>query len=98
MEQNANMVMRGEPMPKGDDWRKATVGRAAANRSHHRIWCEQCRHEVIISAEDLIELHGALPEMSFWHLAQKLHCGACGSHKVGIMAASWDRARDRPDD
>ena len=89
--------MRGEPRPTGDDWRKATVGNAAANRSYQRTWCDSCKHELIISAEDLIELHGALPEMSFWDLAQKLVCAACGSRKVGIVAASWNRARDSPE-
>ena len=91
------MVMRGERQPQGNDWRKATVGSAAAKRSHRRLWCEGCRHALTVSAEDLIELYGVLPEMPFWTPAQKLVCGACGSHQVGIMAASWDRARDHPD-
>ncbi len=93
------MVMRGEPQPKGDVWRKATIGSAAANDLHQRVWCEACGHELVISAEDLIELHGVPAEMSFWELAQKLKCGKCGSGRVGVMAASWNKARDlRGDD
>lgn len=91
------MVMRGERQPKGDAWRKATVGSAAASGSYQRIWCEVCRHEVILHAEDLTELHGIPPETPFWTLAQSLVCGACGSKRVGIMAATWNRARDHPD-
>jgi ribosomal protein S27E len=91
------MVMRGEKQPKGNDWRKATIASAARYRSYERTWCEDCRHEHIVSADDLIEFHGARAEESFWHLAQRLKCGACGSIRVGIMAASYNRARDRPD-
>ena len=91
------MVMRGERQPAGNEWWKATVGRAAADGgSYWRIWCEDCRHAVIVSAEDLIELHGVAAEESFWHLAQRLKCSACDGVRVGIMAASWDRARDLP--
>lgn len=91
------MVLRGEPPPKGDNWRQATVGAAAEHGSYWRIWCEDCRHALVISADDLIELHGVPPEESFWHLAQRLTCSACGSVKVGIMAATWRRSRDSPD-
>ena len=90
------MVLRGEPQPKGDDWRRATVGAAAVHDSHWRIWCEDCRHHLVVSAEDLIELHGVEPATSFWHLGQRLTCSACGSHRTGIMAASWRRSRDSP--
>ena len=91
------MIMGGERRPAGNAWRKATVGSAAADSgSYWRIWCEDCRHAVIISAEDLIELHGVAAEESFWHLAQRLKCSACGGVRVGVMAASWDRARDLP--
>ena len=90
------MVMRGERMPKGDDWRKATVGSAAARRSYGRIWCEDCRHEVVIAAKDIIA-KGVPSETPFWTLAQRLKCSACGSVRVGIMAASWDRKRDNPE-
>lgn len=92
------MVMRGEKQPKGDGWRKATLGNAAFYNAYQRIWCEDCRHELIIHAEDIMELHKVPPETPFWTLAQSLVCGKCGSKKVGIMAASWDRKRDRPDD
>ena len=91
------MVMRGEPQPKGDGWRKATVGNAAFNNQYQRIWCDACGHTLIVHAEDLIKLHGVPAEMPFWTLAQKLVCSACGSKKIGIMAASWDPARDRPE-
>ena len=91
------MVMRGERMPKGDDWRRATVGSAAACRSYERIWCEDCRHELVIAAKDIIA-KGVPPETPFWTLVQRLKCSKCGSNKVGIMAASYVRARDHPDD
>ena len=90
------MVMRGERMPKGDDWRRATVGSAAACRSYERIWCEDCRHELVIAAKDIIA-KGMPPETPFWTLAQRLKCSACGSHRTGIMAATWRRSRDNPD-
>ena len=90
------MVMRGEKMPKGTAWREATVGSAAACRSYERIWCEDCRHELVISAQRIIE-KGVPSETPFWTLAQRLKCSACGSVRVGIMAASYDRARDHPD-
>ena len=41
-------------------------------------------------------MHGVAAEESFLHLAQRLKCSACGGVRVGIMAASWDRARDLP--
>ena len=91
------MVMRGEEMPKGTTWREATVGSAAARRSYERIWCEDCRHDVTLAAQELID-RGVPPETPFWTLAQRLKCSACGSTKVGIMAASHVRARDHPDD
>lgn len=50
----------GEKQPKCEEWRKTTVGRAAANGSFWRIWCEGCQHDVIISAADLIELRAVL--------------------------------------
>ena len=89
--------MRGERAPEGDGWRKATVGSAAKNRSYERIWCENCGHELIVSAKDLIEKHGVPPETPFWTLAQRLKCSACGSVKVGVMADSYRRERDHPD-
>ena len=88
--------MRGEKMPKGTAWREATVGSAARNRSYERIWCEDCRHELVISAKDIIA-KGVPPETPFWTLAQRLKCSNCGSIKVGVMAASWDRKRDHPE-
>ena len=91
------MVMRGEKMPKGTAWRKATVGSAARNRSYERIWCEDRRHELVIAAKDIIA-KGVPPETPFWTLAQRLKCSACGSVRVGVMAASYVRARDHPDD
>ena len=91
------MVMRGEKIPKGDNWRKATVGSAAACRSYERIWCEDCRHELVIAAKNIIA-KGVPPETPFWTLAQRLKCSKCSSTKVGIMAASHVRARDYPDD
>ena len=90
------MVMRGEKRPHGDGWRKATVGNATFNNAYQRIWCDDCGHQLIIHAEDLIEQHEAPPETPFWTLAQRMVCGKCGSKKVGIMAASWDRKRDQP--
>ena len=90
------MVMRGEKIPKGTAWREATVGSAAKNRSYERIWCGDCRHELVISAQRIIE-KGVPSETPFWTLAQRLKCSACGSVRVGIMAASYDRARDHPD-
>ena len=78
--------MRSERQPAGNEWRKATVGSAAADHgSHWRIWCEGCRHAVIVSAEDLIELHGVAAEESFWHLAQRLKCSACGGVTITAM-------------
>jgi hypothetical protein len=88
--------MRGEKPPKGDAWREATVGSAARSHSYQRIWCDDCRHELIISAQKIID-NGVPPETSFWHLAQRLKCSACGSIRVGIMAASYNRDRDHPD-
>ena len=84
-------------MPKGTAWREATVGSAAKNRSYERIWCEDCRLELVIAAKDIIA-KGVPPETPFWTLVQRLKCSACGSARVGIMAASYDRARDHPDD
>lgn len=89
--------MRGEKMPKGDAWKQATVGSAAKNRSYERLWCEDCRHELIVSAKDLIEKHGVPPDTPFRTLAQRLKYSACGSIKVGIMADSYRRERDHPD-
>jgi len=89
--------MRGERMPKGDAWRKATVGSAAFHNYYQRIWCDDCGHHLIIHATDIIELYGVPPETPFWTLAQRLKCGKCGSLKVGVMAASYDRKRDHPD-
>ena len=87
--------MRGERMPKGDDWRKATVGSAATHRlGYQRMWCENCKHELVIHARDIIETFGIPPETPFWTLAQRLKCGACGSLKVGIMASSHDPLKD----
>ena len=90
------MVMRGEKMPKGTAWREATVGSAAARRSYQRVWCEDCRHDVTLAAKDLID-RGVSPATPFWTLAQRLVCSKCGSARVGIMAASWDRKRDNPE-
>ena len=90
------MVMRDEKMPKGTAWREATVGSAAARRSYERVWCEDCRHDVTLAAQDLID-RGVPPETPFWTLAQRLNCGSCGSVRVGIMAASGDRKRDNPE-
>lgn len=90
------MVMRGEKRPEGDEWKKATVGNAAANRSYQRIWCEDCRHQLVISAQKIIE-KGVPPITPFWTLVQRLKCSKCGSVKVGIMADSYNRARDHPD-
>ncbi len=92
------MVMRGEKHPKGDGWRKVTVTNAAFNNAYHRIWCDDCRHQLIINAIDFIELYSVPQETPFWTLAQSLVCSKCGSKKVGIMAASWDRKRDQPVD
>ena len=89
--------MRGERRPTGDAWRKATVGSAAASSSYQRIWCDGCGHDLVVSANDLCELHGVPPETPFWTLAQSLVCGKCGSKRVGIMAATWNRKRDHPD-
>ena len=88
--------MRGEKMPKGTAWREATVGSAARNRSYERIWCEDCRYELVIAAQKIIE-KGVPAATPFWTLAQRLKCSACGSVRVGIMAASWDSKRDNPE-
>jgi DNA-directed RNA polymerase subunit RPC12/RpoP len=77
------MVMRGEKRPKGDGWRRATVGNAAFNNHYQRIFCEDCRHHLIIHAQDLIDLHRVPAEIPFWTLAQRLVCGKCGSKKSG---------------
>jgi hypothetical protein len=85
------MVMRGEKMPKDDAWRKATVGSSAEHRlGYWRIWCEDCRHELIMHARDIIQTFKIPPETPFRTLAQKLVCSKCRSIKVGIMASSYD--------
>ena len=87
--------MRGEKMPKGTAWRQATVGSAANKRSYWCLWCESCPHRITIAAQELID-RGVPEGTPFWTLAQRLKCSACGSVKVGIQAASWDRERDNP--
>ena len=63
--------LRGEKRPQGDGWRTVTVGNAAFNNDYQRIWCDDCRHQLIIHAVDLIELHGVPPETPFWTPAQR---------------------------
>jgi hypothetical protein len=95
---NALMVYRGEEQPRGDGWRKATIGSAARNGSYQRIYCDDCKHQLVISAVDLLEKFKIPPETPFWTLAQRLVCSKCGSTKVGIMADSWRPERDRQRD
>lgn len=87
------MVYRGEKMPKGDGWRRATIGQAAEQGHFQYLWCEDCRHRVEVSAAELMRQAKIPPDTSFWHIAQRLICGACGSNRVGISMASHDKTR-----
>ena len=64
------MVMRGEKMPKSTAWREATVGNAG--RSYKRIWCEDCRHGLVIHARDIIEKLLVPPATPYWTLTYLL--------------------------
>ena len=64
---------------------------------YQRIWCEDCRHELVIHACDIIEKFLVPPGTPYWTLTQHLVCGACGSKKTGMMVASYDRQRDQPE-
>lgn len=88
------MVMRGEKQPKGDAWKRATIGNAAEQRQYQYIWCEDCRHRVEVPAAELMRQGKFPPDTPFWNIAQRLVCGACGSVNVGISAASYDKQRD----
>lgn len=90
-------MMRGEPPPKACDWRQSTIGDHAESGRYQRIWCEDCRHELVIAAQDLIEKFLIPPPTPYWTPAQHLVCGKCGSKKAGMMLASYDPARDQPE-
>lgn len=83
--------MRCEKMPKGDDCRKATVGSAG----YQRIWYEDCRHKLIISAQKIIDKGRASGNAVLDADAAAKMQRLC-STKVGIMADGYDRARDHP--
>jgi Zn finger protein HypA/HybF involved in hydrogenase expression len=80
-------------MPKGDNWRKVTVGSSAQHEeSYKRIWCEDCERDIVIHVRDLIETYQIPPQTPFWTLVQRLVCGKCRSKKVGMMLASHEKA------
>lgn len=79
------MVMRGERPPKGDGWKRCTVGVNAKDGTGFSLSCEDCRRTVRVDAGELMRAHSLPPDMPIYTLVQRLKCGSCGSRKVCLM-------------
>ncbi len=63
----------------------ATLGTTAAAHLLLRVWCNDCRHEVMLDAAELVERYGANPPVREW--VKRLACSACGSRHSDFVIA-----------
>lgn len=84
MEQNANMLKRGDPRPTGHVWRQMTLGKLMRAGVMCHIRCEDCGHEATRSPIWLVTMGNSMFGDTLYDVAQRLVCRRCGSRKVGI--------------
>jgi hypothetical protein len=88
------MVMRGERLPKGDLWKRATLGSAIKGNDIYRLWCDGCGRWAEREPAWFYVIYGVPLNTPHYNLAQRLVCGDCGSRKVGLQVI-YIRPQDR---